>query len=80
MRDGSIIHQGTFDEIVDRDPNLFADWSIFRHIASDGSAHSATSASEYDEQEEKKAREEQMRQKIIFATTKGIYYRAQANL
>ena len=68
MRDGSVIHQGTFDEIIERDASLFADWSIAKDYTSDtasGVTSGVTSASEYDDGEEEKTRREQRRQKTI---------------
>ncbi|XP_072025399.1 ATP-binding cassette sub-family C member 9-like [Amphiura filiformis] len=64
MKDGRIVEQGTFDDIVSRDANLFADWSLTQDIHSE----SATSASEFDDEEERRARKEQMRQKSIGVT------------
>ena len=53
MQDGAIVQQGTFDEIVNRDPNMFAEGNL---------AMSSEAESASDTEEHRKQLQEQRRQ------------------
>ena len=74
MKDGKIQHQGTVEEIQERDPELYSTWQDVIQKASESEAADSESGNETDtiEEEREKLKRQISRQMTVEETSKDV--------